>query len=124
VALGVDPGSQRARQLARGGDWDRVHLLDAAGIDGCAEEQAYGPDRVLPITTRLGLGFMLPQEQSDACVSPNPRAFGHPGAGGSLGFADPNSKIGFGYVINHVGPHILLDARAAMLIDATYASSG
>jgi CubicO group peptidase (beta-lactamase class C family) len=97
-------------------------VLDAAGIARCAEEQSHGPDLVLPITTRFGLGFMLPQDRPDARLGPSRRAFGHPGAGGSVGFADPESRVGFGYVMNRMGPHILLDPRALALIDATYAA--
>jgi CubicO group peptidase (beta-lactamase class C family) len=104
--------------LARGGD----RILDAAGIARCAEEQSHGADKVLPITTRFGLGFMLPQDRPDARFGPSRRAFGHPGAGGSVGFADPESRVGFGYVMNRMGPHILLDPRAVTLIDATYAA--
>ena len=40
----------------------------------------------------------------------------------SLGFADPDAKVGFGYVMNRMGPHILVDPRATALIDAVYAS--
>ena len=38
------------------------------------------------------------------------------------GFADPDAKIGFGYVMYRIGSHILLDPRAIALIDAAYAS--
>jgi CubicO group peptidase (beta-lactamase class C family) len=108
--------------LARGADQDGVRVLDPAGIARCREEQSHGPDLVLPISTRFGLGFMLPQDRHDARFGPSPRAFGHPGAGGSVGFADPDSRVGFGYVMNRMGPHILLDPRAIALIDAAYAS--
>jgi len=106
--------------LARGGAAGGYRLLDAAGIARCREEQSHGPDLVLVIPTRFGLGFMLPQDRPDARFGPNPRAFGHPGAGGSVGFADPEARVGFGYVMNRMGPHILLDPRAMALIDATY----
>jgi len=43
------------------------------------------------------------------------------GAGGSLGFADPEAKIGFGYAMNRMGGGILLDPRAKSLIAAAYA---
>ncbi len=35
-------------------------------------------------------------------LGPNPRAFGHPGAGGSIGFADSDARVGFGYVMNQM----------------------
>ena len=106
--------------LARGGEAGGYRLLDAAGIARCREEQSHGPDLVLVIPTRFGLGFMLPQDRPDARFGPNPRSFGHPGAGGSVGFADPDARVGFGYVMNRMGPHILLDPRAMALIEATY----
>ena len=49
---------------------------------------------------------------------PNEGSFGHPGAGGSVGFADPAARVSFGYVMNRLGPHILLDPRADALIGA------
>lgn len=58
---------------------------------------------------------------SHARFGPKPRAFGHPGAGGALARADPDSRVGFGYVPNRVGSHILLDPRPAALLDALYA---
>jgi CubicO group peptidase (beta-lactamase class C family) len=61
---------------------------------------------------------MLPQERDDAHIGTSRHSFGHPGAGGSVGFADPENKIGFGYVMNRMGPHILLDPRAIALIGA------
>ncbi len=106
--------------LARGGDQDGVHLLDAAGIERCRTEESFGADLVLAVPTRFGGGFMLTQDRPDARFGPNPGAFGHPGAGGALGFADPESKVGFGYVVNRMGPHILLDPRATALVDAVY----
>jgi CubicO group peptidase (beta-lactamase class C family) len=108
--------------LARGGEQDGVRVLDPAGIARCREEQSHGPDLVLTVSTRFGLGVMLSQERRDARFGPNPNAFGHPGAGGSVGFADPDAKVGFAYVMNRMGPHIILDPRAMALIDAVYAS--
>jgi CubicO group peptidase (beta-lactamase class C family) len=108
--------------LARGGDLDGVHVLDPAGIARLSTEQSYGPDLVLQVPTRFGLGVMLPQQRRDARFGPSERAFGHPGAGGALGCADPEAKIGFGYTPNLLGPHILLDPRAVALLEAVYAS--
>jgi CubicO group peptidase (beta-lactamase class C family) len=107
--------------LARGGEQDGVRVLSRAGIERCREPQSCGPDRVLGISTRFGQGFMLGQADLPlASFGPNPGSFGHPGAGGSLGFADPEARVGFGYAMNRMGPHILLDPRADKLIGAVY----
>lgn len=117
-------GHGGARDLARlygalacGGDLDGVRVLGPALLRQIATEQSYGPDLVLQVPTRFGLGVMLPQDRPDARFS-SASAFGHPGAGGSIGFADPEHRLGFAYVMNRMGPHILLDPRATALIDA------
>jgi len=90
--------------LARGGEVDGVRLLEPESIALARSEQAFGPDAVLgALPMRFGLGFMLRQDLMP--LSPSPDAFGHPGAGGSIGMADPDAKVGFGYVMNkmHLG---------------------
>ena len=47
-------------------------------------------------------------------------AFGHVGAGGSLGFADPVEGLAFGYSMNRMGNGIMLNERGQALVDATY----
>ena len=85
--------------LARGGTLGGVRLLEPASIELARTEQAFGPDAVLGgLPMRFGLGFMLRQDFMP--ISPNANAFGHPGAGGSIGMADPDAKVGFGYVMN------------------------
>jgi CubicO group peptidase (beta-lactamase class C family) len=106
--------------LARGGEVDGVQVLIPSGIARCYDEQSYGPDEVLLLSTRFSLGFMM--SQPGAALGPNPHSFGHPGAGGSLGFADPDAKVGFGYTMNQMAAGILIDPRATALIDAAYAS--
>ncbi|MFQ5699911.1 MAG: serine hydrolase domain-containing protein [Myxococcota bacterium] len=96
-------------------------LLSREGIERAREEQAAGPDAILPLETRIANGFML-APQSEPC-GPNPRAFNHGGAGGSLGFCDPETRLGFGYVMNHM--HMgawLIDPRARDLVGAVYES--
>jgi CubicO group peptidase (beta-lactamase class C family) len=110
--------------LARGGNVDGVHVLKPESIAHCSAEQSFGPDLVLQVSTRFGLGFMLSQDRLDARFGSSQRAFGHTGAGGSIGFADPDNRIGFAYVMNRMGPYILLDPRAIALIEATYKSVG
>ena len=119
-------GHSTARALARlygslacGGEVDGVRVLSAEGIRRCYTEQANGQDAVLLHPTRFSLGFMLPQP--NMAHARNPRTFGHSGAGGSLSFADPDTRIGFSYVMNKMRNDANLDTRAAALVDALYA---
>ncbi len=106
--------------LACGGELDSVHVLGKEALDLCYEETSSGKDLVLKVGTRFSHGFMMSQDYDGAAFGPGERSFGHPGAGGSVGFADPDAEIGFGFVMNRMGPHILLDPRATRLIDAVY----
>jgi CubicO group peptidase (beta-lactamase class C family) len=107
--------------LARGGEIDGVRVLRAETIARAREEQAFGPDAVLGgLPMRFGLGFMLRHDLMP--ISPNPGAFGHPGAGGSIGFADPEARVGFGYVMNQMQAGMLGGLGGFALIGALYAS--
>ena len=106
--------------LARGGEVDGVRILTPEAIKRCYTEESHGKDEVLMVPTRFSTGFMLTQAHDQ--IGPNQHGFGHPGAGGSLGFADPDAKVGFGYTMNKMGPYILIDPRARALIDAVYSS--
>jgi CubicO group peptidase (beta-lactamase class C family) len=109
--------------LARGGELDDIQVLRPETIDKAIdiEEQSFGEDEVLGLPSRIGLGFMLTFPEMR--LGPNDRVFGHPGAGGSIGFADPDAKVGFGYAMNKmIMPPDLLDPRWPPLIDAIYAS--
>jgi CubicO group peptidase (beta-lactamase class C family) len=106
--------------LACGGVLDGVRVLGPEAIARCSHEESSGRDEVLLIPTRFSTGFMLTQPQD--LMGPNARPFGHPGAGGSLGFADPEARIGFGYTMNKMGPYILIDPRPRALLEAVYAS--
>ena len=84
--------------LAGNGELDGVHVLSPEIIARASEQQVYGDDIVLQRPTRFGLGFQLTMVERP--LGPNPRAFGHFGAGGSLGFADPDARVAFGYAMN------------------------
>jgi len=87
--------------LARGGEVDGVRILSPESVERATVEQASGPDAVLGgIEMRFGLGFMLRQRRMPMSLGPD--GFGHAGAGGSLGCADPETKVGFGYVMNRM----------------------
>ncbi|MER7974643.1 serine hydrolase domain-containing protein, partial [Streptomyces sp. NPDC096080] len=78
-----------------------------------------GQDRVLVVPTRFGPGPML---HSPASPLLSAGSFGHPGRGGSLGFADPESGIAFGYVTNGFRAGVTADPRAQALVRAVRAA--
>jgi CubicO group peptidase (beta-lactamase class C family) len=104
--------------LACGGSYRGVRVLSQESIDRCYTEKSNGPDAVNLTPTRFSLGFGL--SVPDQEMGPNPRAFGHSGAGGSIGFADPDASVGFGYTMNQMLPGNLIDVRPAALIEALY----
>ncbi len=106
--------------LARGGELNGVRVMSKDEVAKCSIEQSNGPDALLIINTRFSQGYMM--SQPGASLGPNPQSFGHPGAGGSLGYADPEAKIGFGYTMNKMQSGLLIDSRATALIEAVYAS--
>ena len=95
-------------------------VLAAVTVAALCEPQADGHDLILDRPSRFGSGFQLPQPERP--FGTGPRAFGHFGAGGALGFADPDAGVAFGYVIGEMGPRwqnprnrALLDALADCL---------
>ncbi len=100
------------------GEVDGVRLLTSETVAAACVPQSDGIDCVLGLETRFGLGFTLPPFLGTAS---SPTAFGHPGAGGSMGMADSRAQLGFGYVMNHMeldptNP----DTRAGALMTAMY----
>ena len=110
--------------LARGGELDGVRLLEPATIERAIEEQSRGRDAVLTLPTRFATGFMLGMPGGIFNWDPAGARFGHPGHGGSIGFADPDARVGFGYVTNQyvTGTAKHPDRRVLSLVDAVYAA--
>jgi CubicO group peptidase (beta-lactamase class C family) len=110
--------------LARGGELDGIRLLTPAAIDRAIVEQSSGRDEVLTLPTRFATGFMLGLPGGVFNCGPGRRTFGHPGHGGSIGFADPDARLAFGYVTNQyiTGTARHPDRRVASLVDAVYAA--
>jgi CubicO group peptidase (beta-lactamase class C family) len=87
-------------------------------------------DAVLLLPSRFGLGFMKSMDNRRRASGDRfsailgREAFGHVGAGGSIGFADPACRMSFGYAMNRHGEGILLNERGQSLVDATYRSLG
>ncbi len=105
--------------LAVGGTLDGQRVLDPETIERANTTEIEGPDAVLfGMNTRFGLGFMLTQPTIP--FGPNPRSFGHPGAGGSVAFADPDARLGFGYVMNQMQSTLAAGSHGFRLIGEVY----
>jgi CubicO group peptidase (beta-lactamase class C family) len=105
--------------LAGGGAVDGVRVVDRGALGAATREQVYGEDLVLRRPSRFGLGFQLTHPERE--FGRGPGCFGHFGAGGSVGFCDPDAGLAFGYVTNQMGPR-WRNPRNRALIDACYAS--
>ena len=105
--------------LAGDGTLDGVRVLSPQTIARASAEQVQGEDLVLQRPTRFGLGFQL--TMAERPLGPSPRAFGHFGAGGSLGFADPDARVAFGYAMNQ-GRAGWQHKHVRHLIDLVYAA--
>jgi len=92
-----------------------TRLFTPETVELARAERSAGPDRVLVAHTRFGLGYMLHGEASPFLA---PTSFGHPGRGGALGFADPETGIAFGYVTNGFRKTVTADPRAQALVRA------
>ena len=107
--------------LAGNGRVGGAHVLSPKIIALASAERVYGDDIVLQRPTRFGLGFQL--TMAERRLGPSPRAFGHFGAGGSLGFADPDARVAFGYAMNQ-GRGGWQHKQVRHLIDLVYAGIG
>jgi CubicO group peptidase (beta-lactamase class C family) len=82
---------------------------------------ADGVDRVFQIPTAFSAGFMKDSQNAARRIfGPSGTAFGHPGAGGSHAFADPENKIAFAYVMNQMEQSLLPTEKSLRLVKAMY----
>ncbi|HEY5663396.1 MAG TPA: serine hydrolase domain-containing protein [Ilumatobacter sp.] len=114
----TNAGSVARMYAATVGEVDGVRLLDAATMEAARTERVSGPDLTLLASTRVGAGFWL---HNDLAPMLQDGSFGHPGAGGSLGYANPELGIGYGYVMNQMGRGIAGDIRTLGLNAAVLA---
>ena len=92
---------------------DTIKLMTTTIIDGL--------DRVFEIPTAFSAGLMKDSVNARRKIfGPATNAFGHPGAGGSHAFADPENKIGFAYVMNQMEQSLLPNEKSLRLVDAIY----
>ncbi len=120
-------GISNARSLAK------VYAATLASVDGVsllsdatrdvvrAQVTPDGePDKCLIMPTTFGMGFMVHGPYSPYAGA---GSYGHPGAGGSVAFAQPERDLAFGYVMNQMANNLAGDMRAQALIDACAAAA-
>jgi CubicO group peptidase (beta-lactamase class C family) len=130
--------------LANGGNADGQTFFSGETLEWMSATLTDRIDRVFQIPTAFSAGFMKDsaKAQGTAVSSPpnlkegrignrpslvtrrsfgmSPNAFGHPGAGGSHAFADPENKIAFAYVMNQMEQSLLPNEKSLRLVDAIY----
>ncbi len=106
-------------ELAGGGG----RLLSEPALRAATRLECERNDAVLGFPMRWSRGFILNRLFGErGLYGPSERAFGHSGAGGSFGYADPDAGIGVGYVMNQMQNNLQGDPRGLALLGALYAA--
>ena len=125
VEVASGSGHGNARGVARiygcvaNGELDGVTLLSRDGLETMITEQHNQTEGLQERPYHQALGVLLNTPEA-VYMGPNMRSFGHHGIGGSIGFGDPDAKIGFSYSCNKMHAVGTNGPRAARLIDALY----
>jgi CubicO group peptidase (beta-lactamase class C family) len=107
--------------LANGGKLEGQTFFSEETIAGMTTTLSDGMDRVFQIPTAFSAGFMKDSRNAvRRMFGPSPNAFGHPGAGGSQVFADPENRISFAYVMNQMEQSLLPNEKSLRLVEAVY----
>jgi CubicO group peptidase (beta-lactamase class C family) len=107
--------------LANGGKYDGQTFFSEKAIAWMTTTLADGVDRVFQITMAFSAGFMKDSRNAARRIlGPSGTSFGHPGAGGSHAFADPENKIAFAYAMNQMEQSLLPTEKSLRLIEAIY----
>ncbi len=144
---GIGSASALARfysMLANGGKADGQTFFSAKTLEWMSATLTDGIDRVFQIPTAFSAGFMKDSTEAQGTAVSSPpnlrerrignrpslvarrlfgssrTSFGHPGAGGSHAFADPENKIAFAYVMNQMEQSLLPNPKSLRLVDAIY----
>lgn len=107
--------------LANGGKYDGQTFFSEKAIAWMTTTLADGVDRVFQMPTAFSAGFMKDSRKAGRRIfGPSGTSFGHPGAGGSHAFADPENKIAFAYAMNQMEQSLLPTEKSLRLIEAIY----
>jgi CubicO group peptidase (beta-lactamase class C family) len=93
--------------------------MTADGLEQMIAEQHNQTELMQERPYHQALGVLLNTPEA-VYMGPNPRSFGHHGIGGSIGFGDPDARIGFSYCCNKLHAFGDNGPRARRLIDALY----
>ncbi|HEV3129332.1 MAG TPA: serine hydrolase domain-containing protein [Solirubrobacteraceae bacterium] len=104
--------------VSNGGEARGIRLLSEATISRIFEEQSNGPDLVLGVPLRFGMGYGLASET----MPMGPHSFSWGGYGGSLVFNDLDARITVTYVMNRMEPGLLGDRRGASMVVGSIAA--
>jgi CubicO group peptidase (beta-lactamase class C family) len=109
--------------LANGGELDGRRFFTASTLAQMTTTLTSGVDLVFQLPTAFSAGFMKdPAGAKQRIFGLSDLAFGHPGAGGSHAFADPENGISFAYVMNQMEQSLLPNEKSLRLVDALYAT--
>jgi CubicO group peptidase (beta-lactamase class C family) len=105
-------------EVPRGSDAG-FRILSPEQVERAVRQQTQGPDVVLMgLDIQWGLGFNVNRGLIEAAGLGGPRSFGHFGAGGSAGWADPDAELAMGYVMNKMEIGTTGDTRSFQLMRA------
>lgn len=106
--------------VSRGGSLDGVTIMTPETLGDMITEQHHQYEQMQQRHYHQGRGILLNTEEA-VWMGPNPRSFGHHGFGGSIGFGDPDARIGFAYACNKMHARGDNGPRARRIIEALYA---
>jgi CubicO group peptidase (beta-lactamase class C family) len=126
--LGALNGHGNARSVARilrvlalGGSADGARLLSPETIAVIFDEQSHGPDLVLAVPLRFGIGWALPEGETVPYLPQQGRVCFWGGWGGSTIVSDLEHRTTISYMMNRMGPGIIGSDRSEAYTNAVYA---
>ena len=122
IASGSGHGNARGVARIYGatvGKVDGISLLSRDALEAMITEQHNQTELLQERPYHQALGVLLNTPEA-VYMGPNMRSFGHHGLGGSIGFGDPDARVGFSYCCNQMHAVGTNGPRARRLIDAVY----